>query len=160
LRRTGLAFKKQATVDNTAPKQESAMIQTQGFLHITIGVTDLDRATAFYRDMLGCELIRQNGKKTMSFMKTGDDLFVLTHTGVHQRPNQKGPVNIDTTLFHHAFLVTPAELDSALDHFKANGIEYFDCTPHGHTTFPGRRHVYIMDPDGNSVELATTITGE
>lgn len=132
------------------------MIKTQGFLHITIGVTDLDRATAFYRDFLGCELIRQNGKKTMSFMKTGDDLFVLTHTGVHQRPNQVGPVNIDTTLFHHAFLVSPEQYDAAIAHFKANGIEHFDCTPHGHTTFPGRRHTYIMDPDGNSVELATT----
>ena len=44
------------------------MIQTRGLLHITISVTDLDRATAFYRDMLGCGLIRQNRSKTMSFM--------------------------------------------------------------------------------------------
>ena len=131
------------------------MIQTQGFLHITIGVTDLERATAFYRDFLGCELIRQNRSKTMSFMKTGDHLFVLTHTGVHQRPNQDGPLNIDTTLFHHAFLVTDEEFDRAVAYFKANGIECFDCTPHGHTTFPGRRHMYIMDPDRNAVELAT-----
>lgn len=131
------------------------MIQTQGLLHITIGVTDLERATAFYRDFLGCELLRQNRSKTMSFMKTGDHLFVLTHTGVHRRPNQDGPLNIDTTLFHHAFLVTDGEFDRAVAYFKANGIECFDCTPHGHTTFPGRRHMYIMDPDGNAVELAT-----
>lgn len=136
------------------------MIHTRGLLHITIGVTDLDRATAFYRDFLGCELIRQNRSKTMSFMKTGDDLFVLTHTGVHQRPNKTGPVNLETTLFHHAFLVTPEEFDRAVAHFEENGIEHYDCTPHGHTTFPGRRHVYVMDPDGNSVELATTIEGE
>lgn len=133
------------------------MIQTQGFLHITIGVTDLDRATAFYRDFLGCELIRQNRSKTMSFMKTGDSFFVLTHTGVHQRPNQVGPVNLETTLFHHAFLVTAEEFDRAVAYFEANGIEHFDCTPNGHTTFPGRRHMYIMDPDGNAVELATTL---
>ena len=136
------------------------MIQTRGLLHITISVTDLDRATAFYRDMLGCELIRQNRSKTMSFMKTGNSLFVLTHTGVHQRPNQEGPMNLDTTLFHHAFLVTPDEFDHAVTYFEANGIEHFDCTFNGHTTFPGRRHMCIMDPDGNSVELATTIEGE
>ncbi len=134
------------------------MIQTQGFLHITIGVTDLERATAFYRDLLGCELIRQNRSKTMSFMKTGDHLFVLTHTGVHQWPNQPGPVNLETTLFHHAFLVTPEEFDRAVTYFEANDIEHFDCTGNGHTTFPGRRHMYIMDPDGNSVELATTLS--
>lgn len=135
-------------------------IQTRGLLHITIAVTDLDRATAFYRDFLGCELIRQNRSKTMSFMRTGNNLFVLTHTGVHQWPNQRGPLNLETTLFHHAFLVTPEEFDRAVAHFKANDIECFDCTFNGHTTFPGRRHVYIMDPDGNSVELATTIEGE
>jgi glyoxylase I family protein len=134
------------------------MIRTQGFLHITIGVTDLERATAFYRDLLGCELIRQNRSKTMSFMKTGEHLFVLTHTGVHQWPNQPGPVNLETTLFHHAFLVTPEEFDRAVIYFEANDIEYFDCTGNGHTTFPGRRHMYIMDPDGNSVELATTLS--
>lgn len=136
------------------------MIQTQGLLHITIGVTDLDRATAFYRDFLGCELIRQNRSKTMSFMKTGDNLFVLTHTGVHRSPNQAGPLDLETTLFHHAFLVTPEEFDRAVAYFEANGIEHFDCTFNGHTTFPGRRHVYIMDPDGNAVELATTLPAQ
>ena len=135
-------------------------IQTRGLLHITIGVTDLDRATTFYRDFLGCELVRQNRSRTMSFMKTGNFFFVLTHTGVHQRPNQQGPLNLETTLFHHAFLVTPEELDRAVAYFEANGIEHFDCTSNGHTTFPGRRHMYIMDPDGNAVELATTIEGE
>lgn len=136
------------------------MLKTRGFLHITIGVTDLERATAFYRDFLGCELIRRNRSKTMSFMKTGENLFVLTHTGVHRPPNPPGPLDIDNTLFHHAFLVTPEELDRAIAHFEANGIEYFDCTPHGHTTFPGRRHIYIMDPDRNAVELATTLPSE
>jgi len=131
------------------------MIKTQGFLHITIGVTDLDRATEFYRDFLGCELVRQNKSKTMSFMKTGDQYFVLTHTGVHTPPNPGGPLNIDNTLFHHSFLVSSEDYDRALEYFKANDIEYFDCTPHGHTTFPGRRHMYIMDPDRNAVELAT-----
>jgi catechol 2,3-dioxygenase-like lactoylglutathione lyase family enzyme len=131
------------------------MIKTRGFLHITIGVTDLDRATAFYRDFLGCELVRQNRSKTMSFMKTGEQHFVLTHTGVHTAPNPDGPLDIDNTLFHHAFLVSSEDYDRAVAHFNANGIEYFDCTPHGHTTFPGRRHMYIMDPDRNAVELAT-----
>lgn len=129
------------------------MIRTQGFLHITIGVTDLDRATAFYRDLLGCDLVRQS--RRMSFMKTGDHFFVLTRTENHVPPNPPGRLDIESTLFHHAFLVAPDEFDRAIAYFDDKGIDYFDCTSHGHTTFPGRRHVYIMDPDGNSVELAT-----
>ncbi len=30
----------------------------------------------------------------------------------------------------------------------------------GHTTYPGRRHIYFMDPDGNSIELATLLPSD
>jgi catechol 2,3-dioxygenase-like lactoylglutathione lyase family enzyme len=82
------------------------------------------------------------------------------HSGAHQWPNLPGPLNLETTLFYRAFLVTPEKFDRAVKLFEEKGIESFDCTGNGHTTFPGRRHIYIMDPDGNSVELATTIDGE
>jgi catechol 2,3-dioxygenase-like lactoylglutathione lyase family enzyme len=133
------------------------MIQTTGFLHITISCTDLDRATSFYQDVLGCELVRQNSKKTMSFMKTGEDFFVLTSMPTHARINPPGPPTLESTLFHHAFMVAPNDYDKAIQYFEENGIEYYDCTPHGHSTFPGRRHMYIFDPDGNSVEITAKI---
>jgi catechol 2,3-dioxygenase-like lactoylglutathione lyase family enzyme len=128
-------------------------IKTHGFLHITISVTDLDRATDFYQNMLGCELVRKS--RIMSFMKTGDDFFVLTTMPNHTKPNSDGPLDIHTTLFHHAMIVDREELNEVVSKFEAERIEYFECTSHGHTTFPGRRHIYIMDPDGNSIELVT-----
>jgi catechol 2,3-dioxygenase-like lactoylglutathione lyase family enzyme len=132
-------------------------ITTKGFLHITISVTDLERATAFYRDVLGCTIVNQN--PIMTFMKTGDDMFVLTKLENHVRPNAPGPADIDTTLFHHAFLVDDEDYATALEYFRANGIDHFDCSDHKHSTFPGRKHTYIFDPDGNSIEL-TTFTAE
>jgi len=132
------------------------MIKTQGFLHLTISVTDVARATAFYQDVLGCELVRMNSKNTMAFMKTGEDFFVLTSMPNHVKPNLAGPLDLETTLFHHAMIVEPDEWDRALEYLKAEGIEYYICTGDGHTTFPGRRHVYIQDPDGNSIEIVTT----
>jgi catechol 2,3-dioxygenase-like lactoylglutathione lyase family enzyme len=129
------------------------LIRTKGFLHITIGVTDLDRATAFYQNVLGCELVRRN--PIMSFMKTGEDFFVLTNTGMHVPPNPDGPVGIDNTLFHHAMLVERDQFDKAAEWLTERGIPHHDCTPDGHTTFPGRRHMYIKDLDGNSIELVT-----
>jgi len=134
------------------------MIQTKGFLHITIGVTDLDRATTFYRDILGCQLVRRN--PIMSFMKTGDDFFVLTKTGQHVAPNPDGPIGLGNTLFHHAMLVEPAQFDKAVEWLDQHGVAHYDCTANGHTTFPGRRHMYIKDPDGNSIELATEVIPE
>jgi hypothetical protein len=38
--------------------------------------------------------------RDMSFMKTGNDFFVLTHTGRHVSPNGDGPVGLHNTLFH------------------------------------------------------------
>jgi catechol 2,3-dioxygenase-like lactoylglutathione lyase family enzyme len=137
-------------------QREETMIKTKGFLHLTISVTDVERAAAFYQDVLGCELVRMNTKKTMAFMKTGEDFFVLTHMPNHVKPNLPGPLDLVTTLFHHAMIVEPDEWDRALEYFEAEGIEYYICTDAGHTTFPGRRHVYVQDPDGNSIEIVST----
>jgi glyoxylase I family protein len=129
-------------------------LKTHGFLHITISVSDLPRAEEFYRDLLGCEVVSRN--PIMTFMKTGDDFFVLTKMENHVSPNPPGPAAEPTTLFHHAFLVEDGDFDRAVAHFQANGIDHY-LSDFVHTSFPGRRHVYIFDPDGNSVEL-TTIT--
>jgi catechol 2,3-dioxygenase-like lactoylglutathione lyase family enzyme len=129
------------------------MIEPKGILHFTIGVTDLDRATAFYKDILGCTLVRQNRRHTMSFMEAAGDLFVLTATGRHVPPN--GPKG---TQFHHAFVVAPEAYDGAVAHLETNGIELLwpQAKAEGpdtqHNTFPGR-HVYFHDPDGNGLEL-------
>lgn len=133
-------------------------VKTRGFLHITIGVTDLARSTAFYRDVLGCELIHQN--KLMSFFKTGDDNFVLTTFAGYVCPNPPEAPDRDTTLFHHAFLVDDADYDRAVAQLEREGVPTWNCTAMGHSTFPGRRHIYFNDPDGNSVELATLLPGE
>jgi catechol 2,3-dioxygenase-like lactoylglutathione lyase family enzyme len=129
------------------------LIRTHGFLHITISVRDLARATAFYRDVLGCEIVHEN--PIMTFMKTGSDMFVLTQLDNHVRPNPPGPIGLHTTLFHHALLIEPDEFDAAIAQLHERGIETYDCSDAGHRTFPGRRHVYVFDPDGNSIELAT-----
>jgi catechol 2,3-dioxygenase-like lactoylglutathione lyase family enzyme len=130
------------------------MLRTNGFLHITIGVTDLNRATTFYQDVLGCELVHKN--PIMSFMKTGDDFFVLTVTGRHVPPNPDGDLAIDNTLFHHAMIIAGSDFEDVVAELKARDIATLDCSDAGHTTFPNRRHLYIKDPDGNSIELVTT----
>jgi len=129
------------------------MVKTRGFLHITIAVADVARSTIFYRDMLGCEIIHQN--PIMTFMKTGDDQFVLTQIDDYVSPNAPGLPDEDTTLFHHAFLVDDDDYERAVARLSRDGVPTWECTERGHTTFPGRRHIYFQDPDGNSIELAT-----
>ena len=64
------------------------------------------------------------------------------------------------TPFHHAFLVDEDDYQRAVATLEREGIATWNCTAMRHTTYPGRRHIYFNDPDGNSVELATLLPGE
>ncbi len=133
------------------------MIEPKQILHFTIGVTDLDRATDFYRNILGCTLVRQNRRHTMSFMEAGGDFFVLTSTGRHVSPNGPGD-----TEFHHAFVVAPEAYDEAVAFLEGEGIELLwpkakaEGPDTQHNTFPGR-HIYFHDPDGNGLEITDCV---
>ena len=135
------------------------MFKTNGLLHITISVTDVARATAFYQDILCMELYHQNPRGTMSFMRAGDTVVVLTQMPNHVPPNPEGLDRV-TTKFHHALEVDHDEYDRALAHFAAKGIEVYHCTDVNHMAVPGFRHVYIKDPDGNAIEIAGKLPAE
>ena len=146
-------------MDNlTIPKLS---LQTKGFLHITIAVTDLERSTAFYRDIVGCTIVNQYPVEDpfMTFMKTGEDLFVLTKVDGPVSPNPPGDPDSNSTLIHHAFLVSDADFDRAVTELKAIGIPYY-VSDFLHVTVPGRRHLYFFDPDRNSVEFATSLPSD
>jgi catechol 2,3-dioxygenase-like lactoylglutathione lyase family enzyme len=136
-------------------------LQSKGFLHITIAVTDLERSTAFYRDVVGCTIVNQYpvDDPFMTFMKTGEDLFVLTKLDGKVSPNPPGDPDRESTMFHHAFLVDDADFDRAVADLQAAGMPHF-VSDFLHVTVPGRRHVYFHDPDRNCVEFATTLPAD
>lgn len=130
-----------STVRYTEPRP----IRPKGILHFTIGVSDLERARAFYEGVLGCTYWRQND--TTVFMRAGGDYFVLSKSGYHQPPN-KGT----DTLIHHAFIVEGSEFDAAMAFLEAKGVEVLLYEDKGHRSFTGR-HGYFHDPDGNAIEI-------
>ena len=72
------------------------MLKTQGVLHFTIPVKDLDRAERFYTEVMGMERLRRN--RHMVFMRAGNDCFVLTYSAKPIDPNEG-----DAHEIHHAF---------------------------------------------------------
>ena len=129
------------TVEYTEPRR----VVPTGILHFTIGVTDLDKARAFYEEVVGCTFWRRNDSTV--FMRAGEDYFVLSRTGYHQPPN-KGT----DTLIHHAFIVAGEDFDAAMAHLESRGIEILLYEDAGHRSFSGR-HAYFHDPDGNGIEI-------
>jgi catechol 2,3-dioxygenase-like lactoylglutathione lyase family enzyme len=121
------------------------MIKTQGVLHFTIPVKDLDRSEKFYKEVLGMQRVRRNNH--MVFMQSGDDNFVLTYSENPIDPNRDEKHDI-----HSAFRVTPEEYDRAKQFLGEKGIKIIKEEDRGKGTFQGRS-AYFHDPDRNVIEI-------
>jgi len=127
------------------------MLKTQGVLHFTIPVKDLDRSEKFYTEILGMERLRRNDH--MVFMRAGDDPFVLTFSENPIDPNRG-----DSHEIHHAFRVTADEYDRAKTFLASKGIRIFKEEDRRNGTFQGRS-AYFHDPDRNVVEIIDLVRG-
>jgi catechol 2,3-dioxygenase-like lactoylglutathione lyase family enzyme len=121
------------------------MLKTEGVLHFTIPVKNLDRSEKFYSDVLGFRKIGRTDR--IVFMRAGDDFFNLTYS--------ENPITLnaaDRHEIHSAFRVTPQVYDEVLKTLPANGVEIFKQEDRAVGVFVGRS-AYIRDPDGNVIEF-------
>jgi catechol 2,3-dioxygenase-like lactoylglutathione lyase family enzyme len=121
------------------------MLKTEGVLHFTIPVKNLDRAEKFYGEILGFTKIGRTDR--IVFMRAGDDYFNLTYSENPITLNAAGRHEI-----HSAFRVTPQAYEEALRSLPANGVEIFKQEDRRVGVFVGRS-AYIRDPDGNVIEF-------
>jgi catechol 2,3-dioxygenase-like lactoylglutathione lyase family enzyme len=121
------------------------MLKTEGVLHFTIPVKNLDRSEKFYAEMLGFEKVGRTDR--IVFMRAGDDFFNLTYSENPITLNPEGRHEI-----HSAFRVTPQTYEETLKLLPAKGIEIFKQEDRQQGVFVGRS-AYIRDPDGNVIEF-------
>jgi catechol 2,3-dioxygenase-like lactoylglutathione lyase family enzyme len=122
------------------------MIKTEGLVHFTIPVKDLDRSEKFYTEILGLDRLRRNAH--MVFMQAPDKAcFVLTFSENDIAPNRENKHDI-----HHAFRVTSQEYDRAKTFLAGKGIKIFKEEDRKGGTFQGRS-AYFHDPDSNVIEI-------
>jgi catechol 2,3-dioxygenase len=115
--------------------------------HVHLKVADLERALAFYRDVLGFELTQRYGDQA-AFLSAGGyhhHIGLNTWESAGGRPPQRG----STGLYHLAIAYpTRAELADALRRVRSAGITLEGASDHGVS-----EAIYLRDPDGNGVEL-------
>lgn len=115
--------------------------------HVHLRVADLDRAVAFYRDVMGFEL-QQKFADQAAFMSAGG---YHHHLGLNTWGSRDGtpPPPGHTGLFHTAFLYPDrATLAVALQRVIDAGVQITGSADHGVS-----EAVYFDDPDGNGVEI-------
>ena len=115
--------------------------------HVHLTVSDLDRALAFYRDVLGFEVTTSYGQDAV-FLSAGG---YHHHIGLNTWESLGGspPPPGSTGLFHVAILYPDrARLGDALRRLLAAKIPLEGASDHGVS-----EALYLRDPDENGVEL-------
>ena len=115
--------------------------------HVHLKVADLERAIAFYRDVLGFEVTQRMGDSA-AFLAAGG---YHHHVGLNTWESRGGdaPARGTTGLYHVAFLYpTRAALAGALRRLLDAGVPLDGAADHGVS-----EALYLRDPDGNGLEL-------
>jgi catechol 2,3-dioxygenase len=119
-----------------------------GIGHVHLKVADLDRALAFYRDVLGFEVMQRIGDSA-AFLSAGG---YHHHIGLNTWESAGGaPPAPGTTGLHHLAILYPDRptLADALRRVSAAGLPLEGASDHGVS-----EALYLRDPDGNGVELS------
>jgi lactoylglutathione lyase len=116
-------------------------------LHIGLRVADLERSLAFYTSV-GYELVGSVPETPLghlAMLKLPDDEFVTIE--LVNDPN--GHVEVTTGLSH--FVIKVESMDATIKRLAARGIDAeVPTSPDGSDDF---RTTWIVDPDGNRIEL-------
>jgi glyoxylase I family protein len=134
---------------------EPNRLQLRGIHHITLICANLDRSAAFYRDTLGLRLVKQtlnHDDANARHFYFGDGLGTpgTVITCMEYPQMEEGAVGRGST-HHFAFWVeTAEELDGWRAYLESRGV---GCTQALDRTY--FRSIYLRDPDGHIVEIAT-----
>jgi catechol 2,3-dioxygenase len=115
--------------------------------HIHLKVSDINRSLAFYRDVLGLEVMQLFGGQAAFLSFDG----YHHHIGLNTWESRGGaPPPPGTTGLYHAAILYPdrPSLARALKRLIEHGVSLDGASDHGVS-----EAIYLHDPDGNGLEL-------
>lgn len=119
--------------------------------HVVLYVTDIEKLAAFYRDTLGFrEIDRQNGFAVFSSGRTHHELLLIEVGG--DAPERK---KAEPGLYHIGFKVADSTegLREVYYELKKKRVTVMGTADHTVT-----HSIYILDPDGNELELYADVS--
>jgi catechol 2,3-dioxygenase len=115
--------------------------------HVHLTVSDLDRALAFYRDVLGFEVTSRYGRDAVFLSAGGYHHHIGLNTWAGRGAPRPAPGT--TGLYHFAILYPDRKtLAGAVRRVLDAGVPLEGASDHGVS-----EAIYLRDPDGNGVEL-------
>jgi glyoxylase I family protein len=138
---------------------EQQRMQLRGLHHITAICRDLERTIAFYRDLMGMAIVQDGpsdddpGTRHVWFgAADAAPGTLLSFMQYAEMPD--GVVGAGST--HHFALTvdSPEEQEAWRDYLRGQGVECTEVFDRG-----AFRSIYVRDPDGHIVEIATREPG-
>jgi glyoxalase family protein len=134
-------------------------MQLRGLHHLTVIASDLERTIAFYRDLLGLAIVHDgwsdddpDARHVWFGALEGGAGRLLSFMEYPELPS--GVVGVGST-HHFALTVDSAEEQEAWrDYLRDHGVECSEVLDRG-----SFRSIYLRDPDGHIVEIATSGPG-
>lgn len=120
--------------------------------HVVLYVTDIKKMAGFYRDILGFhQIIEKQGMAIFSGGRTHHEMLLIEVGG---EPRRHG---VEPGLYHIGFKVgnSTEELREVYAHLKKEEVKILGTTDHKVT-----HSIYILDPDGNELELYADVSDE
>jgi glyoxylase I family protein len=124
------------------------MPQLKGVAHFSIPVSDVERSTKFYTEVVGCRLLSALPDKSITFLDAGGVCVLLIK---RPAPIHKGPLEMSDGV-HHAFMIDAADYAATIAALRAKGIDIFFEEDRRGGTIDGPR-AYFRDPDGTPLEF-------
>ena len=123
------------------------MPKIKGLSHVVLYVNDLEKMTAFYRDVLGLVKYREHPGR-MVFMTPDPEIED------HQLALAKGRQGEAKIIAHIAWRVeTPADVKTYYERFKTLGVPIDHCVSHAYEEMGNTVSCYFLDPEGNCIEV-------
>jgi len=130
------------------------MIKPVRLGHLVLRVRNVIRSEKFYRNILGLE-VRNRLENGMVFFRSNEEIdhdLAIMQVG----DDAPGPSSAAVGLYHFAYeLSSFKELEEAYQIIQENGVLIAGFGDHGDT-----KSLYILDPDGNEVELYALAPGQ
>jgi catechol 2,3-dioxygenase-like lactoylglutathione lyase family enzyme len=121
--------------------------------HVVLRIRDLERSLAFYEGVLGCRVEKRQEHIGLVQLRAGRSLIDLVPLdGKLGSAGGAGPGREGRNVDHLCLRVEPFDAAAIASHLRANGIEPGEVESRYGAEGEGPS-MYIVDPDGNVVEL-------
>jgi glyoxylase I family protein len=127
-------------------------IQIREIDHVVIRCADLERQVAFYRDILGCPIEKEQRDLGLIQMRAGTSLIDLLAVGAKIDRPDSGQPGAGRNMDHLCVRVEPFDTHALRAHLAQHGVRIGEeARRYGAEGFGPS--LYLFDPEDNMIEL-------